>query len=350
MEEIKKQAVSEDGVRTVAAERPFSWKRFLLQWEWILFGVLIVVNIINASNSRNYANFGNIMSALRDFMDKAIVVFPMAFIIMLGEIDISVASTMALSSVVMGVAYAAGVPLPAAICIALLVGTICGFINGIILAKFSELSSMIVTLATQIIYRGIAMILLKTGSVTFTQEAWFTKLGWGNLGPFPIILVFTVVEILFFAYLMHFTKFGRRTRAMGSQVTVAQFSGIKTNRMKVIIYTMTGLFAAVAAVFLASKMGSTRPDVAKGYELDIIAMVVLGGVSTSGGKGNLLGCVISVLIVGLLRYGLGLMNVSSQVIMIIIGALLVIAVAIPGIQSMTKGKKLFGIKIKKGEK
>ena len=329
---MAKQVIMADGTRIIENERAFSWKRFMFQWEWMLVLMLIIVNVINISSSSNYANSTNIMNAMRDFLDKAIVVFPMALVIILGEIDISVASIMALSSVVMGMAYQARVPMGWAIVIALLVGTICGFINGIRLVKFPELSSMIVTLATQIIFRGIASILLQTNSVGGFPE-WFNNLGWGKVGPVPIILIFTIIEALFFVYLLHFTKFGRRTYAMGNSVMVSKFSGIKTNKIKLIIFMMAGLLAAVAAVFLASKMGSVRPDVAKGYELDIIAMVVLGGIASSGGKGKILGCILSILVIGFLRYGLGLVNISSQVIMIIVGTLLVIAVAITNLKS-----------------
>ena len=327
--EITRQAVSSDGTRTIAAERGFSWKRFMFQWEWMLVLMLILVNIFNISASPNYANAKNILNATRDFLDKAIVVFPMAFVLMLGEIDISVASIMALSATIMGVAFQAGVPMVGAICIGLLVGTACGFINGIILVKFPELSSMIVTLATQIIFRGIASIILETQSVG-GFPSWFTKIAAGKIGGMvPYALIFVIVEALFFAYLLHYTKFGRRCYAMGNSVTVAKFSGVKTDKIKLIVYTMTGLLSAVAAVYLASKMSSVRPDIAKGYELDIIAMAVLGGVSTSGGRGRILGTVLAIMIIGLLRYGLGLINASSQIIMIVVGALLIIAVAIP---------------------
>lgn len=329
---MAKQVVQADGTRIIEKERAFSWKRFIFQWEWLLVLMLLIVNITNISISPNYANTNNIMNAMRDFLDKAIVVFPMALIILLGEIDISVASTMALSSVVMGMAYQAGVPMEFAIIIALLVGAACGFVNGIILVKFPELSSMIVTLATMIIFRGIASILLQTNSVG-GFPTWYKSLGWGKVGPVPIILIFVIIEAIFFIYLVHYTKFGRRTYAMGNSVVVSKFSGIKTNHIKLIIFTITGILAAAAAVFLASKMGSVRPDVAKGYELDIIAMVVLGGVSSAGGKGNILGCILSILVIGFLRYGLGLVNVTSQVIMIIVGALLIIAVAIPNLKS-----------------
>ena len=216
-----------------------------------------------------------------------------------------------------------------AIGLALVTGTVCGLINGIILVKFPELSSMIVTLATQIIFRGIAQIILETNSVGGFPN-WFTQIAAGKIGGMvPYALIFVVVEALFFAYLLHYTKFGRRCYAMGNSTTVAKFSGVKTDKIKIIVYTMTGLLSAIAAIYLASKMSSVRPDVAKGYELDIIAMAVLGGVSTSGGKGRILGATLAIMVIGYLRYGLGLINASSQIIMIVVGLLLIIAVAIP---------------------
>lgn len=333
VKEIVRQAVSADGTRTIQAERGFSMKRFMLQWEWMLILMLIIVNIFNVTASPNYANVKNILNASRDFLDKAIVVFPMAFVLMLGEIDISVASIMALSATIMGVVYQACGNMAVAMGAALLTGTICGAINGIILVKFPELSSMIVTLSTQIIFRGIASIILETQSVG-GFPTWFTKIAAGKFGGMvPFTLVFVIIEALFFAYLLHYTMFGRRCYAMGNSVTVAKYSGVKTDRIKLIVYTMTGFFSAVAAIYLASKMSSVRPDVAKGYELDIIAMAVLGGVSTSGGKGRILGASLAILVIGYLRYGLGLINASAQIIMIVVGALLIIAVAIPSFQN-----------------
>lgn len=323
--------------RKIESERPFSVRRFFLRWEWLLVLLLFAVNIINILASSHYADWNNILDALRGQLDKAILVFPMVLVILLGEIDISVASTMALSAVIMGLVYSAGVPMAASVAIALVIGAICGFINGYILVKFKELSSMIVTLSTQIIYRGIANILLKTQSVGGFPD-WFSTFAWGKVVGVPIILIFTVVEALVFAYILHLTPFGRRTYALGSSETVSRFSGIKTDRIKLIIFTVTGIMAAVAAIFLSSKMGSVRPDIARGYELDVIAMVVLGGVSTAGGKGNILGPVLAVLIISLLRYGLGLVNVTSQVVMIITGGLLIVSAAAGNIKMIKKKK------------
>ena len=159
--EYVKQAVSSDGTRTISAQRGFSWQRFLFQWEWMLVLMLILVNVFNISASPYYAHAKSILNATRDFLDKAIVVFPMAFVLMLGEIDISVASIMALSATIMGVAFDAGVPMIEAIGLALVTGTVCGLINGIILVKFPELSSMIVTLATSVLAANEDVTLVK---------------------------------------------------------------------------------------------------------------------------------------------------------------------------------------------
>lgn len=333
-------------VRNIENVRKFDLKRFLFQWEWLLVILLIAINTMNINLSQNYWDFNNLMSAVQMFLDKAILVFPMMLVILLGEIDISIASTMALSGVVMGVAYQAGVPMPLAILIAITVGIICGFINGFILAKFKELSSMIVTLSTMIIFRGIASIILKDQAVS-NFPSWFQFFGWGNVGSIPLILVFFIIEALVFAYLVHKTPFGRKVYAMGNNIVTSRYSGLKVDKIKIIIFTLNGLFAAIAAIFLTSKMGSARPSIALGYELDVIAMVVLGGVSTAGGKGRVGGTVLSIFIIGLLRYGLGLINVPSQSIMIILGALLVIAVAIPNLKGSFSGIRNSNLFLKK---
>ncbi len=332
-------------VRNIKSERKFDLKRFFIQWEWLLVLLLIIINTMNISLSSNYWNFNNLMSAVQMFLDKAVLVFPMMLVILLGEIDISIASTMALSGVLMGVAYQAGVPMPLAILIALTVGIVCGFINGFILVRFKELSSMIVTLSTMIIYRGIASIILKDQAIS-NFPGWFQYFGWGNVGSLPFILFFFIIEAVIFSYVVHKTPFGRRVYAMGNNIVTSRYSGLKVDNIKIIIFTLNGLFAAIAGIFLTSKMGSARPSIASGYELDVIAMVVLGGVSTAGGKGRVGGTILSIFVIGLLRYGLGLINVPSQSIMIILGALLVIAVAIPNLKGSFNGLIKSGIFIK----
>ena len=157
---------------------------------------------------------------------------------------------------------------------------------------------------------------------------WYSFLGWGDIAGIPFILILFAISAVVFGVLLHKTTFGRRVYAMGNNPLASRFSGIKVDKIKTTIFTMTGFMAAVTALFLTSRMGSTRPNVAIGYELDVIAMVVLGGVSTAGGKGRIGGTILAIFIIGFLRYGLGLVNVPSQALLIIIGTLLIGAILI----------------------
>jgi rhamnose transport system permease protein len=318
--------------RIIAIDQKFSYKKFFLQWEWLLVLLFIGINIMNTNLSPYYMNSDGLLNATSSFLEKAFIALPMAFILVLGEIDISVASTVALSSVIMGVSYnELGLPMGAAILVCLATGTLCGFINGFILTKFKELAPMIVTLGTQILYRGIATMILKD-QASGNFPMWFSDIYWGSIGSIPYMLIAFVVLAVIFGVVLHKTTFGRRVFAIGSNGLASRYSGIKVDKIRLLIYTLTGTMAAVTALFLTSRMGSTRPNIAMGYEMDAIAMVVLGGIPTSGGKGRFIGVVIAIFIVGLLRYGLGLINVSSQVMLIIIGALLISAVMIPNLK------------------
>ncbi|WP_462409534.1 ABC transporter permease [Neobacillus sp. Marseille-QA0830] len=317
--------------------KPFSLKTFFLQWEWMLVLLFILVNIVNMSLSPYYFNYGGLRDATMTFLDKAFMVFPMVMIIILRDIDISVASIVALASVLMGYLYSLGVPMELAVILCLATGALCGFINGLLIVKFKELSAVIVTLSTMIIYRGIAYIILEDQSVGSFPE-WFGFFGWGYFFGIPFILIAFVVCAVVFGLLLHQTTFGRRIYAIGNNPTAARYSGVQVDKIKIIVFTLAGLMAAVTALFLTSRMGSTRPNVATGYELDVIAMVVLGGISTAGGKGRMAGAVIAVFLIGFLRYGLGLINMPAQVLMIIIGLLLVIAVMVPNLKPKTKAK------------
>ncbi|EXX85738.1 branched-chain amino acid ABC transporter permease [Paenibacillus darwinianus] len=314
--------------RIVTSKKEFNLKAYFLQWEWMLVVIFLLVNVMNMNLSEFYWNYESLRDATMTFLDKAFIVLPMVFIMILGDIDISVASIVALSSVIMADLYNSGVPMPVAMAISLAVGTLCGFINGFLIVKYKELSSVIVTLATMIIYRGIAYIILEDQAAGSFPE-WFGFLGWGYVGSIPFILiVFTVFAVLF-ALLLHKTTFGRRVYAMGNNITASRFSGVQVDKIKIVVFALTGLMAAVTALFLTSRMGSTRPNVATGYELDVIAMVVLGGISTAGGRGRMIGAILAVFLIGFLRYGLGLVNVPAQMLLIILGLLLILAVMIP---------------------
>ena len=228
--------------------------------------------------------------------------------------------------------------MPLAMVLCLAVSTFCGFINGFLQAKFRELSSTIITISTQIIYRGIAYIILEDKAAG-KFPTWFSFLGWGYIGKVPFIMIVFIVFTILFAILIHKTRFGRQLFAMGNNSTACRYSGIKTENMLISVSTIMGFMAGITALFLTSRMGSTRPNVATGYELDVIAMVVLGGVSTSGGKGRITGPLLSIFIIGFLNYGLGLFNISAQVLLIIIGALLIVAVMLQNLRFDKSGQK-----------
>lgn len=315
------------GKRNIVAKKNFSLKSFFLQWEWMLVLILILITIFNANLSPYYLNFISLRDATMTFLDAAFIVFPMAFIMILRDIDISVGSTVALSSVIMATLYGAGLPMGLAIIVCLIVGALAGFINGLLIVKFKELSAVIVTLGTMILYRGIAYIILEDQAAGGFPD-WFSYLGWGYVGGIPFILIVFAISAIIYGLVLHKTTFGRRIYAIGSNPIASRFSGVKVDKIKIIVFTLAGIMAAVTALFLTSRMGSTRPNVAYMYELDVIAMAALGGISTAGGKGKIIGTILAVFIVGYLKYGLGLINIPSQTLLIIVGLLLIFSVSV----------------------
>ncbi|MDR1953800.1 MAG: ABC transporter permease [Clostridiales Family XIII bacterium] len=311
----------------LALDQKFNARKFFLKWEWLLVVILLAILGVNISASGGSFLGPQFFGSTNNFMDKSFLVLSMTFVIILGEIDISVGSTVALSSVLMAVAYNAGLPMGASLVLCLLVGTLCGFINGVIATKFKELPTMIITLATMIIYRGIANILLEDRAAGGFPD-WFQNISWGTVGPVPYSLIAFLVFAVVFGIVLHKTRFGRELYAGGNNRIASLFSRVKVDRNLLIAFTLNGVMAGVCALFLTSRMTSTRPNVASGYELEAIAMVVLAGVPAIGGKGNISGVILSVFIIGYLRYGLGLFNVTAPVMSIIIGLLLVGSVLI----------------------
>lgn len=326
--------------RTILAEQPFSWKTFFMKWEWLLAILFIGINIMNANLSPYYLSASGLFNATNSFLEKAFIALPMAFVLVLGDIDISVGSTACLSAVMLAYCYNLGIPMGVCILICLATGTICGMINGLILTHFTELAPMIVTLGTQILYRGIAEAMLgDEARGGLSSVKWFSNLFWGKIGIVPIMLVIFIICAVAFGFVLHKTCFGRRLYAIGSNKLAAEYAGIKVQKIRMIVFTLTGTFAAVTAIFLAARMGSTRSDIATGYEMEAIAMAVLGGFSTDGGKGNYPGLILAIFVVGMLRYGLGLINFPSQFMLVVIGALLIVTVMLPNILGQLKARK-----------
>jgi rhamnose transport system permease protein len=327
--------------RVISAAKEKSLKSFFLRWEFLLILLFVAVNIINASISRNYLNAANLFTAISTFLVKGFIALPMAYILMMGDIDLSVGSQVALSATLLGISYNAGLPMGVAVLIALATGLLCGFINGFILTRFTELAPMIVTLGTMTLYRGIAEMILESESTGgFHNSKWFYDLYYGRIGAVPyIFLLFAVLAVLF-GLVLHKTIFGRQLYAIGSNRLVAGYAGVPVQRNRLICFTLVGLVCGISAVYYASWMGTVRSDISTGYELEAISMVVLGGISTAGGKGNFPGTVIAIFTIGLLKYGLGLINVNSQTILMIIGAILILVVMAPNLNlgRLFKGK------------
>lgn len=339
MDEMKKHSIALGDSR--------SFKRIFIRWEWMLVLLFIGINVMNTCISPNYLNGTNLASTMKVFLDKGIVAITMTMVLLLGEIDISVGSMMALCGTIMGLVASHGGGFVVMVLAGLATGALCGFLNGWLITRFTELSSTIITLANQIFFRGIALVILENRAFADFPDA-VKYMSWGTIGGVPFILVFFLLEAVGIGYLVHFTSFGRSLYAMGRNNTASYYSGVRTNRIKITVFVMNGLAAAVSSLFLISKLASARANMAKNYDMDIIAMAVLGGVSVSGGKGSVVGTAIAVFIIGLLRYGLGLINVSSETLMIIVGCLLIVLVAIPNFRSLgdefPRLSRLFGRK------
>jgi len=265
------------------------------------------------------------------YLAEVFMMLPMAYILVLGEIDISVGAIVCLSATMSCIVCNTNAPFIVVVITALGVGTICGAINGFILTKFQELPPMIVTLATQIIFRGISEIVLGSGgSISASNTDGFRAIS-GKVGDVPYILFLVVILSVIFAVILGKSTFGRRVYAIGTNRLTAYYSGVHVQKIRFIIYTIMGTVSGLCALFLVSSSYGANTTTGNGFEMDAIAMAVFGGISSTGGKGNIAGGFISAFIIVCLRVGLGQRNVNAQVILLIIGVLLIAAVALPNI-------------------
>ena len=331
----------ENSVLDIRKIRKIPLSNIIWQWEIILLFIFILVIIINSNLSPYFLDYTNLMNTTFNFIEKAIIALPMMLVIICGDIDISVASIIALSSVFMGMASQAGVNTLGLVAIGLFTGSAAGFLNGFIITKFG-IPAIAVTLGSMSLFRGIAYVIL--GDKAFTKyPISFDYFGQGYIGntmvPFELVVFFMLVII--FGIILHRTTMGRKVFAIGNNSTAARFSGIPVNRIRLIIFTVTGLCSGLASVLLTSRIGSTRPNIASGWELEIITTVVLGGVAITGGNGNIFGVIISIFIIGFLKFGMGLINIPGKVMTIIIGLLLILAIMLPQLIERLKPKNSF---------
>ncbi len=307
----------------------------LKSWETLLLAVAIAIFIANSLASPYFLNAWNLSDATFNFTEKAMIAFAMALLIIAGEIDLSVASIIALASTAMGAAAQFDVSTLTLVLIGLSVGLACGAFNAVLVTMMG-LPSIVVTIGTMSLFRGISYIVLGDQAYRGYPGA-FSYFGQGYVFwviSFEFVL-FAVLAVIY-GVVLHKTNFGRAVYAIGNNATGALFSGIRVDRVKFILFLLTGLMSGIAAVCLTSRLGSTRPSIGLGMELEVVTMVVLGGVNILGGSGSIPGVVIAAFVMGLVTFGLGLLNVPGIVMSIFIGALLIGVIALPRLWSMLR--------------
>jgi rhamnose transport system permease protein len=314
----------------------------LKRWETLLLAVLLAVVALNGIESRYYWGVGNFVNLFQLSIEKSIVALMMTFVIIGADIDLSVASVMGLAACVMAWTFQQGAPLPLAILLALGSGVLAGLNNAFWIA-YVGLPSLAVTLAGLIGYRGVARILVEDRAIGGFPE-WFNTLGQQALiGPLTLSIVIFVLLFGFFAILLHASAFGRLVYVVGSNIQAARYSGVRVGLVKTAMFVGSSAVAALAGILYAARLGSVRGDTADGFELDIITTVLLGGVSIFGGKGNLVGVGLSLLLILNLRNGMGLADITGNTQNYVIGGLLILSVLIPNlyqeIQNKWKGRE-----------
>jgi rhamnose transport system permease protein len=331
-EAMSAHAVDTKSASSLSARAPRrSFLANFQRWEWMLAGLILLDVLVTTKLSPYFLDARNLSRTSSDFMEIGLMMLPMVFIIITANIDLSVASNMGMSASFMGLLHNHGVNIWLAALAGLALGTLGGLLNGYLVSRV-KLPALVVTLGTYAFFRGIAYGFLGDQAARGYPEA-FTYLGqgkvFGTLIPFSVALFVVLAAI--FGLVLHRTTFGRYLYAIGDNENAAVYSGVPVTRIKFILFTLSGLMAALAGLILAARFGSTRPDNGTGLELAVITAVVLGGVAINGGKGSMLGAVLSLLLIGLMRFGMGLLNIQGQVQGVAIGLLLILSILVPSI-------------------
>ncbi|WP_180548926.1 ABC transporter permease subunit [Staphylococcus haemolyticus] len=286
--------------------------------------LIIVVSILNPS----FLDLSNLLNLLRQISINGLIAFGMTFIILTGGIDLSVGSILALSSAFIALMITSGVDPIIALIIGVLIGFVLGAVNGLLVTK-GNMAPFIATLATMTIFHGLTLVITDGNPITNLGDSYLFQLfGKGYFIGIPVPAVTMIIVFVILLILLQKTTFGRHTYAIGGNEVAAKISGIKVNKIKILIYGISGLMSALAGGILTSRLNSAQPTAGTSYELDAIAAVVLGGTSLTGGKGRIVGTLIGVLIIGVLNNGLNLLGVSSFYQQVVKGVVILIAVLI----------------------
>ncbi|WP_374314704.1 ABC transporter permease [Microbacterium sp.] len=334
--------------RVYKAHAKPAWRRVLLTRESAIIAILLLVIIGALSMVENFDSPLTVTYLLRDIAPILLIALPMTLIIITEEIDLSVASIVGLSSVMTGILTQAGLPFPAAAVVAIIVGTIAGAFNGFLITVVG-LPSLAVTIGTLALFRGIAVGLLGTTAITEFPEEW-TDLAKANIPgtPVPMIMVPFIVLAIVFAIVLHFTPFGRSLYAIGLSKEAAAFSGIDVGRTKFLLFVLSGAVSGFAGVYFTLLYSNARGDNAMGMELQVIAAVLLGGVSIFGGRGALHGVIAGVLLIGTLGSALRLAGITSDIINVITGLLLIVSVVSSSLLAWLQVRRAAAIGKRKG--
>lgn len=303
--------------------------RLVARWETLLVIALLGLIVVGTSLSPFFLTPGNFSNLIAALMEVAIMALPMTLIIVAGEIDLSVESMAGLASAILGFLWAAGVPLEVAIPLVLIVGALGGLMNGLLVARFG-LPSLVVTLGTLALFRGLALIVLGPRGISDFPPA-FTELGFGRvpgtLIPWPFVIFIGLALLL--GVVLHRTWIGRQVYAIGKNTGAARFSGVRVMRIKVGLFVLSGLIASLAGIILTSRLSSARADAGEGMTLTVVTVVLLGGVNIFGGSGTIPGVALAVIAVAVMQNALRLASVTVEVQSIALGLLLILSVVIP---------------------
>jgi rhamnose transport system permease protein len=306
-------------------------RKRLASWDSIIIALTVLVVLVASASVSNFGTSRNFTFLVLDLLPIALVALPMTFIVVTGEIDLSVASTLGLSSAVMGTLWNHGLSIQTIIPLCIVLGAILGAVNGFLITGLG-LPSLAVTIGTLALYRGLAFVVLGDGAVAdfpYNYTTWVTGTIGG--GPVPNVLIVIVVLALIFGVVLHATPFGRSLFAIGANDQAAHFSGIRVARTKFWLYVLSGAVAGLAGVLWTLRYSSARADNGSGLELAVVAAVLLGGVSIFGGTGSLPGVLAGVVLLAALQNALRLQDVSGQALNIVTGVLLVLSVLLPNI-------------------
>src|SRR4051794_15644404 len=315
---------------------PREWRARLGRWETVTVVLLIVALVYGAVSADGFVSGQNLNSVLSDVAEIALISLPMTLIIIAAEIDLSVASVLGLSSALLGWLWNHNLPMEGIVPIVLVAGALCGAVNGFLVTRLG-LPSLAVTIGTLALYRGLAFVILGDQAVTDFPTNYL-NLGQGSFAgtqiPNPTIL-FAVLAVVF-GVTLHRTAVGRSIFAIGANDEAARFAGLRVKRIKFWLFVVSGAVAALAGIVFTMRFGSARGDNGTGLELSVVACVLLGGVSIFGGRGNLLGVIVAVFLLGTIRNALTLNNVSSDALTIVTGGLLLLSVLGPSIASRVR--------------